>query len=130
MYRDGVGVERDLAKAKAWAELGAKRGDYWGALDRGRIALGEPGQGVEAAKWLAFAVALNVNRGNNDPEGKAGKLLAGLPQAEKQVALAELEKEVGDAPSKSPPQTAQLDAQLTAISDQLWRKTKPRFDLF
>jgi TPR repeat protein len=129
MYRDGVGVERDTLKAKTWAEVGAQRGDYWGALDRGRIALGEPAQNVEAAKWLALAVALNVNRGNNDPEGTAAKLLAGLPQADKQAALAELEREVGDAPLKSP-QHAQLDAQLAAISDQLWRRTKPRFDLF
>jgi TPR repeat protein len=129
MYRDGVGVERDLAKAKTWAELGAKRGDYWGALDRGRIALDEPGQSVEAAKWLALAVALNVNRGNNDPEGKAAKLLAGLPQADKKAALAELQKQVGASPSASL-QGAQLDARLAAVSDQLWRKTKPRFDLF
>ncbi len=129
MYRDGVGVERDIAKAKTWAELGAKRGDYWAALDRGRIALSEPGQSVEAAKWLALAAALNVNRGNNDPEGKAAKLLAGLPQPDKKTALVELQKEVADAPSATA-QGAQLDAQLTAVSDKLWRKSKPRFDLF
>jgi TPR repeat protein len=129
MYRYGVGVERDLAKAKTWAELGAKWGDYWGALDRGRIALGEPGQGVEAAKWLALAVALNVNRGNNDPEGKAAKLLASLPEPNKKAALAELQKEAADAPSAGL-QGAQLDARLAAVSDRLWRKTKPRFDLF
>ena len=129
MYRDGVGFERDLGKAKTWLELGAKRGDYWGALDRGRIALDEPGQGVEAAKWLGLAVALNVNRGNNDPEGKAAKLLAGLPQADKKAALAELQKEGGEPRSASLPGT-QLDARLAAVSDELWRRTKPRFDLF
>lgn len=129
MYRDGVGVQRDLGKAKTWLELGAKRGDYWGALDRGRIALDEPGQGVEAAKWLGLAVALNVNRGNNDPEGKAAKLLAGLPQADKKAALAELQKEGGEPRSASLPGT-QLDARLAAVSDELWRRTKPRFDLF
>jgi TPR repeat protein len=128
LYRDGLGVPRDLAKAKTWSELGAKRGDYWGALDRGRIALDEPGQGVEAVKWLSLAVALNVNRGNNDPEAKAAKLLAGLPEADKRAALAELQKQVGDAAFALP--RAQLDARLASVSDQLWRKTNPRFDLF
>jgi TPR repeat protein len=129
MYRDGLGVDRDLVKAKSWAEIGAKRGDYWGALDRGRMALDEPGQSVDAARWLALAVALNVNRGNNDPENRAAKLLAKMPQGERQLALAGLRKDLGMADG-SPPAPAQLDAQLAALSDQLWRKTRPRFDLF
>ena len=130
MYRDGVGVQRDLGKAKTWLELGAKRGDYWGALDRGRIALDEPGQGVEAAKWLALAVALNVNRGNNDPEGKAAKLLAGLPQADKKAALAELQKEVGDARAPRRYRARNWMPGWRRSRTELWRRTKPRFDLF
>ncbi len=127
-YRDGLGVPKDIDQAKTWFELGAKRGDYWGALSRGRLSLDEPGQGADAARWLALAGALNVNRGNSDPQGQAVKLLAGVAEADKRTTLAALQKEAGDA--SAPPPASQLNARLIAVSDKLWRGTKPRFDLF
>ena len=111
MYRDGAGVPADIGKAKTWLELGAARGDYWGALDRGRIELGKPDGGAEAARWLALAVALNVNRGNNDPDRKAAHLLAGVAEPDKRSALASLQKQTGDPPG-SKIATKQLDAKL------------------
>jgi TPR repeat protein len=127
-YRDGLGVPKDIDQAKTWFELGAKRGDYWGALSRGRLSLDEPGQGADAARWLALAGALNVNRGNSDPQGQAVKLLASVAEADRRTTLAELQKEAGDA--SAPPPASQLNARLIAVSDKLWRGTKPRFDLF
>ena len=129
MLRDGVGVEPDIDKAKVWLELGASRGDYWGALDRGRIELDQSHDGVEASKWLALAAALNVNRGNNDPDQQAAHLLATISQADKQAALSQLQSKVGAAQGAKT-RKSNLDAELVKTSDDIWRKSRPRFDLF
>ncbi|HLJ71503.1 MAG TPA: caspase family protein [Roseiarcus sp.] len=129
MYRDGDGVPADLDAAAKWLELGAKRGDYWGALYRARLNADRPGAAVDAAIWLARAAALDVDRGNADPDHQARRMLAKLGEADKRQALARLEAELG--PDESAKVTARaLDDRLAEVSNRLWRRNKPRYDLF
>ena len=131
MYRDGVGVAADSAAAAKWLEMGGQRGDYWGALDRANLFRddkGKPRDAVETATWLALACSLNVDRGNADPANQAAHQLAALPASDKQHALADIESKLGAEASKAKP--AKLDDRLVAESGQLWRRGKPRYDLF
>jgi TPR repeat protein len=129
MYRDGDGVPVDLDAAARWLELGAKRGDYWGALYRARLNSGKPDAGVDTATWLARAVALDVDRGNSDPDHQARRALATLAEADKKQALAKLEAELSPEESAQV-KTSALDGRLVEISGVLWRRGKPRYDLF
>jgi TPR repeat protein len=127
MYRDGTGGPVDLAAAAKWLELGAKRGDYWGALDRARLNR-DPADGPDTATYLALAVSLNVDRGNSDPQGQAAHALATLAVEDKKKALAKLEAELGAESAQI--SAATLDDRLVEVSRRLWRRGKPRYDLF
>jgi TPR repeat protein len=129
MYRDGDGGAVNLEAAAKWLELGANRGDYWGALYRARLNTGKPDAGIDAAFWLARAAALDVDRGNADPDHQAKHALATLAEGDKKQALAKLEAELSPDESAQV-KTAALDARLAEISGLLWRRGKPRYDLF
>jgi len=131
MYRDGVGVTADSAAAAKWLETAGQRGDYWGALDRANLfrdEKGKPRDAVETATWLALACSLNVDRGNADPANQAAHQLAALPAADKARALSDLETKLGAEAGKV--KASKPDDRLIALSGQLWRRGKPRYDLF
>jgi TPR repeat protein len=125
MYRDGKGVAVDLSAAAKWLELGAKRGDYWGALDRARLFTDDP---VQRASYLALAVSLNVDRGNSDPQQQALHELASMGATDKRRALEMLEGQLGAEVGQIA--AANLDDRLVEASRRLWVRGRPRFDLF
>ena len=123
MARDGVGGPKDLAAATKWLELAAERGDYWGALDRARLADNVP----LAARYLALAAALNRQGDNYDPAMQARKLLASLPAADKQRALDQLAATVEKGMLAT---SGALDQRLVETQRRAWQSRNPRFDLF
>jgi TPR repeat protein len=123
MARDGVGGPKDPAAAAKWLELAAERGDYWGALDRGRLTT----DGAVAAKFFALAVSLNREGDNYDPDKQAARALAKIAAADKTRALEQLAVELGPDAIVA---TGALDDRLVATQGKAWQKRNPRFDLF
>ncbi|MBK9081533.1 MAG: caspase family protein [Rhizobiales bacterium] len=126
MYRDGVGVQADAQEAARWLALGAERGDYWGALDRGRIGLS--GDRVEATRYLALAVWLNKLRDNTDPDRQAEQALKQAPAADKRKAAEALAAALG--PEARQARSGDLDTRLADLAERAWKKRNPRYDLF
>jgi TPR repeat protein len=132
MYRDGVGVDRDLAVAEKWLEMGAERGDYWGALDRARLAQSGDGGKADlatAARYLALAAAVNMP-GAGDPENRAAEELAALPASAKKTAEKTFSEELTAQERKGLPETPSIDERLVQLARAAWVKRNPRYDLF
>ena len=82
-YRDGLGADRDTAKAVEWFRRSAERGNDCSAYALGKLllALGDNAQGVE---WLRRA----AEAGNQFAEYRLGKVYLAGEQAEKNVEAA------------------------------------------
>jgi len=133
MYRDGLGVPKDMAAAVRWLELGAERGDYWGAYDRALIALADspagPKSEVVAARYFALAAAVNLPA-SGDAVNKAAKELAKLPAKTKQTVLDQTLKEMTPKEASAFAKGSSLDDRLVAAIKFAWQKRNPRYDLF
>ena len=132
MYRDGVGVAADKVAAVKWLEMGAERGDYWGALDRANLAKDEstdPQSLATAARYFAIASAINLP-GSGDPKDQALAALTTLPDAAKKKAEEAFTAELTAQELKAVPKTKSIDDRLVKLAKATWVKRNPRYDLF
>lgn len=132
MYRDGVGVSADKAEAVKWLEMGAERGDYWGALDRAMLAKEEGADADSlaiASRYFALATAINMP-GSGDPKNQALAELKRMPNAAKKKAEAAFAAELTAQEKKAIPKTKSLDDRLVKLAKATWVKRNPRYDLF
>ncbi|GGD72165.1 hypothetical protein GCM10008012_15330 [Rhizobium anhuiense] len=132
MYRDGIGVAADKAEAVKWLQIGAERGDYWGAFDRATLAKDDDSdpEGIPtAARYFALASAVNLP-GSGDPKDQALVELKALPAAAKKKAEEAFIAELTDPELKAVPKTKTLDARLVQLAKATWVKRNPRYDLF
>lgn len=132
MYRDGIGVDADKAAAVKWLEMGAERGDYWGALDRARLAkdeVADPESMIIAARYFALAAAVNKPR-TGDGKNQALAELKLLPSEAKKEAEEAFSAQLTAQERTALPKTKSLDARLVELAKATWVKRNPRYDLF
>ncbi|WP_183905592.1 caspase family protein [Rhizobium sp. BK008] len=132
MYRDGIGVAADKAEAEKWLEIGAERGDYWGALDRAVLAKDDGADAdslATAVRYFALATAINMP-GSGDPKNQANAALKTLPNAAKKKAEKAFVAELTAQEQKALPKTKSLDDRLVQLAKATWVKRNPRYDLF
>ncbi|MBZ9985862.1 caspase family protein [Mesorhizobium sp. BH1-1-5] len=124
MYRDGVGVQQDLAEAQKLFELATDRGDQSAAYDRAALEMqrGDKADQAVAARYLAFAAALDLR--NEIPDAKA--TLAKFGAKAKTAALKQMR---GELKSKITADGS-LDDQLVKTARAVWEQANPRRDLF
>ncbi|CDZ56641.1 Peptidase C14 caspase catalytic subunit p20 [Neorhizobium galegae bv. orientalis] len=130
MYRDGIGVAADRVQAIKWLEMGAERGDYWGAFDRAQLAKASGStELVTAARYFALASAVNMP-GTGDKDDQAAKNLAALPNAAKKDAEKLLSDQLTPQERKALPKAASINERLVQLAKAGWVKRNPRYDLF
>ncbi|RRH97437.1 peptidase C14 caspase catalytic subunit p20 [Mesorhizobium tamadayense] len=124
MYRDGVGVQQDLAEAQRLFELATDRGDQSAAYDRAALEMqrGDKADQAVAARYLAFAAALDLR--NEIPDAKA--TLAKFGAKAKTAALKQMRGELKSKISAD----GSLDDQLVKTARAVWEQANPRRDLF
>ncbi|MBZ9844531.1 caspase family protein [Mesorhizobium sp. CA5] len=124
MYRDGVGVQQDLAEAQRLFELATDRGDQSAAYDRAALEMqrGDKADQAVAARYLAFAAALDLR--NEIPDAKA--TLAKFGAKAKTAALKQMRGELKSKISAD----GSLDDQLVTTARAVWEQANPRRDLF
>ncbi|MBZ9862918.1 caspase family protein [Mesorhizobium sp. CA12] len=124
MYRDGVGVQQDLAEAQRLFELATDRGDQSAAYDRAALEMqrGDKADQAVAARYLAFAAALDLR--NEIPDAKA--TLAKFGAKAKTAALKHMRAELKSKISAD----GSLDDQLVKTARAVWEQANPRRDLF
>ncbi|TIR27649.1 MAG: peptidase C14 caspase catalytic subunit p20 [Mesorhizobium sp.] len=124
MYRDGVGVQQDLAEAQRLFELATDRGDQSAAYDRAALEMqrGDKANQAVAARYLAFAAALDLR--NEIPDAKA--TLAKFGAKAKTAALKQMRGELKSKISAD----GSLDDQLVKTARAVWEQANPRRDLF
>lgn len=120
LYLNGRSVEKDPVKAKAMFESAADKGDWYGALLRGDVAMAS-GDAADAARYYAMAVAFDRFERSTEARGK----LADLPRDAKQSALATA---LAGVPAKKA--AGSLDARLEDAVLKDWQRKNPRMDLF
>ncbi|CDX36104.1 Peptidase C14 caspase catalytic subunit p20 [Mesorhizobium plurifarium] len=124
MYRDGVGVPQDLAEAQRLFELATDRGDQSAAYDRAALEMqrGDKADQAVAARYLAFAAALDLR--NEIPDAKA--TLTKFGAKAKTAALKQMRAELKSKISAD----GSLDDQLVKTARAVWEQANPRRDLF
>ncbi|CDX60490.1 Peptidase C14 caspase catalytic subunit p20 [Mesorhizobium plurifarium] len=124
MYRDGVGVSQDLAEAQRLFELATDRGDQSAAYDRAALEMqrGDKADQAVAARYLAFAAALDLR--NEIPDAKA--TLTKFGAKAKTAALKQMRAELKSKISAD----GSLDDQLVKTARAVWEQANPRRDLF
>ena len=124
MYRDGEGVDRNLAEAQKLFELATDRGDYSAAYDRAAIEMqkGDKSDQAIAVRYLAFAAGLDLR---NELPG-ARTTLAQFGAKPKSAALKQLRSEL----KSKIPSGGSVDDQLIKTARAVWEQANPRRDLF
>ena len=124
MYRDGIGVKRDLAEAQRLLEMGTMRGDSFGAFDRAVLEMekGAKADQATAVRFFAFAAALDFR--NQLPEARMN--LANFGTKVKKTTLQQLR---GELRSKLRP-SGSLDKQVVDAARRVWEEANPRRDVF